>query len=78
MFSILSVTKITILAYFILTSAKSFNLDQSRSLSFGKELTVPNDKIQDLFKLKAFADKKRDVAEKLNFVLERVENIVGK
>ena len=78
MFSNLSVTKITILAYFILTSAKSFNLDQSGSLSFGKELTLPNDKIQDLFKLKAFADKKRDVAEKLNFVLERVENIVGK
>ena len=35
-----------------------FNLDQSRILSSGNGLTLPNDKILDLSKLKAFADDK--------------------
>ena len=39
MFSNLSKTKILILANFILSSAQGFNLEQSRILSFGKELT---------------------------------------
>ena len=58
-------------------------------LSFGKELTLvqfvvkkfnslPNDKILDWSKLKAFADEKINVTEKLKFVLGRVESIVGK
>ena len=38
----------------------------------------PNDKILDWSKLKALADEKMNVTEKLNFVLGRVENIVGK
>ena len=37
-----------------------------------------NGKILDWFKLKAFADDKINVTEKLKFVLERQENIVGK
>ena len=40
--------------------------------------TVPNDKILDLPKFKAFADDKKIQAQKLKFVLGRVENIVGK
>ena len=40
--------------------------------------SVPNDKILDLSKLKTFADDKINVTEKLKFVLERVEHIVGK
>ena len=40
--------------------------------------SLPNDKIKDLSKLKAFADDKINMTEKLKFVLERVENIVGK
>ena len=40
--------------------------------------SVPNDKILDWSKLKAFADNKINVTEKLKFVLGRVENIVGK
>ena len=40
--------------------------------------SLPNDKILDWSKLKAFADNKINVTEKLNFLLERVENIVGK
>ena len=40
--------------------------------------SLPNDKISDRSKLKAFADNKVDVTEKLKFVLGRVENIVGK
>ena len=38
----------------------------------------PNDKILDFSKMKALADDKIIVADKLKFVLGRVENIVGK
>ena len=41
-------------------------------------LPIPNDEILDWSKLKAFADDKLNVIEKLEFVLGRVENIVGK
>ena len=40
--------------------------------------SLPHNKFLDLSKLKAFADYKLDLAEKLKTVLERVENIVGK
>ena len=40
--------------------------------------TLPNDKILDWSKFKAFADDNIDVTQKLKFVLEMVENIVGK
>ena len=44
-----------------------------------RELTsFPNDKFSDLSKLKAFADDKINVREKLKFVLGSMENIVGK
>ena len=40
--------------------------------------SLPNNKISDWFKLKAFADDKIDVTENLKFGLKGVENIVGK
>ena len=40
--------------------------------------SLPNDKVFDWFKLKAFAIVKMNVNEKLKFVFGRVENIVGK
>ena len=40
--------------------------------------SLPNDKILDWSKLKAFAKDKINVTEKLNLVLERVENVMGK
>ena len=40
--------------------------------------SLPNDKILDWSKLKAFADDKVKVIQKLKFKLLRVENIVGK
>ena len=40
--------------------------------------SLPNDKILDRSKLKAFADDKINVTEKLKFVLGRIENILGK
>ena len=40
--------------------------------------SLPNDKISDLSRLKAFADDKSNVTQTLKFVLGRVENIVGK
>ena len=39
---------------------------------------LPNDKIIDWSKLKAFADDKINVIKELKFVLGREENIVGK
>ena len=38
---------------------------------------LPNDQFLDWSKLKAFADEKMNVTQKLNFVLESVENIEG-
>ena len=43
-----------------------------------KPISLPNGKFLDWSKLKAFADDKVNVTEKLKFILERVENIVGK
>ena len=40
--------------------------------------SIPHNIILDLSKLKAFADDKTNMAEKLKFILEGVENIVGK
>ena len=40
--------------------------------------SLPNDKILDLTKFKAFADDKISLTQKLKFMWERVENIVGK
>ena len=40
--------------------------------------SLPNDKFLDWSIGKAFADNKLNVAEKLEFILGRVENIVGK
>ena len=40
--------------------------------------SLPNDKFLDRSKLKAVADDKSNVAEKLKIVLGRVENIEGK
>ena len=41
-------------------------------------LTLPNNKILHWSKLKAHTDDKINVTEKMKFVLERFENIVGK
>ena len=40
--------------------------------------SLPDDKFSDWSKLKAFADDKINVTEKLKFVLGQIENIVGK
>ena len=40
--------------------------------------SLPNDRILDWSKLKAFADDTSNLIEKLKFVLGKVENIVGK
>ena len=40
--------------------------------------SLPNDKFSDGSKLKALADNKINVTEKLKFVLRKVENTVGK
>ena len=40
--------------------------------------SLANDKLLDWSNLKAFADNKIKVTEKMKFVLEMIENIVGK
>ena len=40
--------------------------------------SLPNNKFLNWSKLKAFADNKLNLAEKMKFVLGRVENLVGK
>ena len=40
--------------------------------------SLPNDKTLDWSELKAFADPKLNLTEKLKFILGKVENIVGK
>ena len=40
--------------------------------------SLPNDKILNYFKFKAYADDEIDVTQKMEFILGRVENIVGK
>ena len=56
-------------------------------ISYGRDVShineaafnsLPNDKILDWSNLKAVADDTSNAAEKLKFVLGRVENIVGK
>ena len=57
-------------------TAQNVPSDVDRCLSLFNSL--PNDKILDRSKLKAFAEDKINVTEKLKFVLGRVENIVRK
>ena len=57
----------------ILTDGFQNNRAQSFSLTF-----LPNDKILDVTKLKAFADDTSNVARIMIFLLDRVENTVGK
>ena len=40
--------------------------------------SLPNDKLLDWSKLKAFADNKLNIAEFINSMFDRAENIVGK
>ena len=53
-------------------------IDIRLSVSFLVLNSLPNDKIMDWSKLKAFADEIINVNEKLKFVFGRLENIVGK
>ena len=45
---------------------------------FVKSISLPNDTFLDWSKLKAFADDKINVTEEIEFVFERIENIMGK
>ena len=57
-----------------LTASLSYN--SGEGILFFKSL--PNDKILDQFKLKAFADEKINATEKVKFCRGSVENSVGK
>ena len=51
---------------------------QSVKYSDENDISLPNDKILDGSKLKAFADDKINVNKKIKFALGRIESIVGK
>ena len=55
-FSTLSKTNIVIQGILNLSSAKAFDMDQSKILSFSKELTLSKQQILESSKLKEFAD----------------------
>ena len=74
MFSTLPNTNFNFLVTFILSSAKALNLDQSKTLLFGKEL---NNLILDLSKLQAFADVNSDIIRMALFVFKCPENILA-
>ena len=59
-----------------MSSAVCFNLDQSKFLSFGNELT--HEKFYILSKLKEFADDCVKFDENVGLFFKRVENPVGK
>ena len=66
----------------ILTFLKNGIIRQFKLLKYEKFIntsvpfnSIPNDKILDLSKLKAYADDKINVTKKLKFKLGRVENI---
>ena len=63
---------VTVLAKINLSSA-NWSCSGKRRLN-----SLPNDKFLDWLKLKAFADDKINVTEKLKFVLGRLENMVDK
>ena len=53
-------------------------MQSQKSADVQSDLNLPNNKTFDWSKLKAFADNKIIVIQKLKFVLGRVENILGK
>ena len=55
-----------------------FNLHNAKILVSGRALILPNKKVFDWSKLKAFADDNLNVNQKLKFAFGRVDNIVGK
>ena len=60
-------------------SANLFHSNESEILSYSEKVnSVPNDKILDWSKLKAFADDKIKVLKMMIFVFDRIENDVGK
>ena len=66
---------------FILSSANALSLDQSKNLPFGRGLKdqLPLYQTTNFWsKLKALADDKMNVTEKMKFILVRVGNIMGK
>ena len=73
--------KFIILVTFHLSSANAFSLDQSKILSFGKELTLYQTTFfLDWIKFKAlnFVDDRLSVAKIMISVFHRVENVVRK
>ena len=60
-----------------MSPAICFNFDQSKILSSGNELTLPNHTILDMIKLKAFTDDKINFFQIIKLFYDRVENIVG-
>ena len=55
--------------------SKDFFVIKSQDCVFN---TIPSEKVLDMTKFKAFADDKIILTQKSKFMLERVENIVGK
>ena len=78
MFYTISKTDIIILASWNL-SANAINLTKAKIVPFSERVnSLPNHKILDKTKLKAFADDKINVAQRMISDFDRLENIAGK
>ena len=69
---------IVVLVYYYIYSDMITSHYFSQCIFFFGSITLPNDKLLNWSKLKAFADKKRSVTHKLKFALGRVENSMRK
>ena len=78
MFSTLSETNFAILATFKFSSANALNLDESKILLCGKELTLSQMTNFRLFQNDEFADDNFKFGGNVRKFSERVENTVGK
>ena len=78
MYSSLSKPKLNFSFTFMLLSAKAFTLDQSKILSFVKELTLSQTTVLDPSMLKEFAGDNLEFDENGRKFSKMVENNVGK
>ena len=61
----------------MICSVRLIHLFNDNILDLSKFNSLPNDKILDWSKFKGLANDKINVAQNLNFIYERVENILG-
>ena len=79
MFSTLPKTNINFWGYIYCVICKYFEFGQVQNFAVWERVnSLPNNRISDLSKFKSFADDKLKVIQIVKFVLDKIEDIVGK